>query len=176
MFRLMSALVCVLLLLGPGAALGRETVAHTPFGHSAVITSACEGMHLQSRVGQGMAIHRARAACAQHGASGAVGEPEAARSEGVEGVALGQNFPNPFNPTTVIEHTVREGVHARLTVYDSSGRLVRTLVDEASMEGGPRAAAWDGTDDAGRPLSSGVYFARLEAAGESVTRKMVLLK
>jgi hypothetical protein len=88
----------------------------------------------------------------------------------------GENFPNPFNPSTAIRYTVPSpGGAVRLTVYDLSGRKVRTLVDEWKG-GGDYLAIWRGRDDAGREQSSGVYFYRVEIGDYRVERKMVLLK
>jgi len=86
------------------------------------------------------------------------------------------NYPNPFNPTTAISFTVpAPGADVRLTVYDLAGRVVRTLVSGA-VEGGEHVAVWNGRDEAGRPVGSGVYFYRLTVGGTSVERKMVMLK
>lgn len=83
--------------------------------------------------------------------------------------------PNPFNPRTTISCSLAERGEARLRVYDASGRLVRTLA-EGPCEAGGHAVTWDGSDHAGRAVASGVYFVRLEAAGTTDARKMVLLK
>ena len=94
---------------------------------------------------------------------------------------LGQNFPNPFNPTTKIEYWVPEGTRAgdragvNLVVYDVRGARVRTLVS-GSKGAGRYVAEWDGRDDAGSPVSSGVYFYRMTTTGFANTRKMLLLK
>jgi parallel beta-helix repeat protein len=87
------------------------------------------------------------------------------------------NYPNPFNPKTTIEYVVPDaGGAVRLAVYDLSGRLVRSLVD-GEQPAGKHVAVWDGRDDRGRELGSGVYFYRLEIGGGYRTeRKMVLLK
>ncbi|MDH4337488.1 MAG: T9SS type A sorting domain-containing protein [Candidatus Krumholzibacteria bacterium] len=93
-------------------------------------------------------------------------------------LALGQNHPNPFNPTTVIPYTLPGGTsttRVRLLVMDVSGKLVRTLVDEPQT-GGVHEAIWDGRDDRAGPVSSGVYFYVLDADGKRQTRKLVLLK
>ncbi len=92
--------------------------------------------------------------------------------------ALAQNYPNPFNPTTTIAFVVPEeaaGRPVQLHIYDLRGRLVRALVD------GPRAAGehrvfWDGADEAGQPVPSGIYIYRMRADGQTFTRKMVLMK
>jgi hypothetical protein len=90
--------------------------------------------------------------------------------------ALGENVPNPFNPTTTIHYDVPEGGGAvTLRIYDVSGRLVRTLLDGHQVAG-PRTVIWNGADDNGQGVSSGVYFCRMDARGYSSTRKMVLLR
>ncbi len=85
------------------------------------------------------------------------------------------SFPNPFNPSTTIAYELPEWSAARLCLFDASGRLVRTL---AESEAGPgtHSTVWDGRDDQGRTLPSGVYFCRLDAGPVTVTRKLVLLK
>ncbi len=89
--------------------------------------------------------------------------------------ALGQNHPNPFNPRTEIRFALPADGEARLAIYDLSGRRVRTLV-EGSLPAGTHHVVWDGTDDAGQALASGVYFYRLETAAQTLSRKMLLLK
>ena len=91
--------------------------------------------------------------------------------------ALSQNAPNPFNPATTISYSVPEGAAATvdMKVYDIRGQLVRTLVNE-SKEAGSYTVFWDGTDESGRKVSSGVYFYRMRAGKFVQTRKMVLLK
>ena len=91
--------------------------------------------------------------------------------------SLAQNSPNPFNPSTSISYAVPEGpsVTVSLKVYNIRGRLVRTLVDEL-REPGTCTVFWDGTDESGRQVSSGVYLYRMQAGDFVQTRKMVLLK
>ena len=91
------------------------------------------------------------------------------------GSALAQNSPNPFNPTTLIRYELSDREHVTLSVYDASGQLVRTLVDE-TRPFGKNEVVWDGKSDAGTPVGSGVYFYRLTAGKFSESRKMVLLK
>lgn len=89
---------------------------------------------------------------------------------------LHPNTPNPFNPMTRIAFDVPRATHARLRVYDSRGRLMRTLVD-APVHAGTTAAWWDGTGADGSRAASGLYFYRLEIDGEPpLARSMVLLK
>ncbi len=89
--------------------------------------------------------------------------------------ALHQNHPNPFNPSTTISFSLRDRGIVSLAVYDVAGRLVRVLIDDV-MEAGPRDVTWDGRDNAGRVVASGVYFYRLEAGNFTETKKMVLLR
>ena len=89
---------------------------------------------------------------------------------------LSQNYPNPFNPSTSIEFTVRERTRVSLKVYDVSGQLVRTLLEGDRAPGEVHRINWDGRNNAGQSVSSGVYFYRLVASDFTQTRKMVLLK
>ncbi len=89
--------------------------------------------------------------------------------------SLGWNFPNPFNPTTTIPFTLGKGAFVRLVIYDVTGRLVRTLLEEKRSAGDHRVL-WDGRDDGSHMLPSGVYLARLEAEGFVASRKLLLLK
>lgn len=106
--------------------------------------------------------------------------PDAYPSTGVDdavtlGVRILGNRPNPFNPVTSIAFSLPEDAAAELAVYDISGRKVATLVD-ARVTAGPHEVVWDGTNDAGEPVASGVYFSRVNALGEEHSAKMVLLK
>jgi hypothetical protein len=89
--------------------------------------------------------------------------------------SLHQNRPNPFNPTTHISYQLHQAGDVALTILDANGRVVKSLVAQ-SMSEGLHEINWDGTDNASDPVASGVYFYRLETAGESFTRRMVLLK
>jgi hypothetical protein len=101
----------------------------------------------------------------------AIGDPEL-----IDRFALHQNTPNPFNPTTVIRYEVPAGGgEVALRIYDATGRLIRTLADGFQVPG-ERTVTWDGTDAAGNPLASGIYFYRLQAPGFERSRKMVLLR
>lgn len=89
---------------------------------------------------------------------------------------LRQNTPNPFNPSTTIAFEVPDGgAHVSLQIYDASGRLVRTLVDGYEPSG-TRTVTWDGRDDEGQPMASGIYFSRMTAPEFSETTKMLMLK
>jgi hypothetical protein len=88
---------------------------------------------------------------------------------------LAQNNPNPFNPRTQIRFRLQEDVFVRLDVFDSAGRRVRALI-EGVVPAGDHAIAFDGVDDRGRALSSGVYRYRLHGAGVNQVRSMVLVR
>ncbi len=84
-------------------------------------------------------------------------------------------YPNPFNPSTVIEFDLAAHGPVRLSIYDAGGRLVRDLVD-GTRGPGPHDVVWNGKDGAGSTVSSGMYFVRLESDGKVTSRKIVLLK
>ncbi|MCK4774745.1 MAG: T9SS type A sorting domain-containing protein, partial [Candidatus Krumholzibacteria bacterium] len=83
----------------------------------------------------------------------------------------------PFNPTTTIRYSIAERGRVTLRVYNVAGQLVKTLVEEEqSPETASRAVTWDGRNQAGHAVSSGVYFYKLAAKGFNKTKKMILLK
>jgi hypothetical protein len=89
---------------------------------------------------------------------------------------LAQNFPNPFNPMTTIEYELPRGSAVSLRVYDVRGRLVKTLMALPEQPAGHYTSVWDGRDDAGLEVSSGVYVYRLEAGNEVITRRMAVIR
>ena len=90
--------------------------------------------------------------------------------------ALHQNFPNPFNPTTVIRYELSANARVSLKIYDVRGALVRTLEDRR-LPAGRYEVGWNGLDNQGSQVASGIYFYRLVSSeGVVLTRKMVLLK
>ena len=91
-------------------------------------------------------------------------------------IVLHRNAPNPFNPQTTIAFDMPKQEAVRLTVYDVSGRLVDVLVDNEIAAQGRNEVVWRGRDMAGRVVSAGVYFYRLEAGNYSETKRMVLVK
>ncbi len=93
---------------------------------------------------------------------------------------LEQNFPNPFNANTTIRFEIPfnqsgESVRATIKIYNVLGRIVRTLIDEA-LPPGRHQVVWDGRDDSGNQVASGMYFYRLSLPGFTESRKMTLLK
>ncbi len=94
---------------------------------------------------------------------------------GPEPAGLAQNVPNPFNPATEIPYSLAAPSHVSLVVFNTSGKVVRTLVDRFESPGN-HVASWDGINDAGDKLPSGIYFYRL-TTGETVElRRMTLLR
>ncbi len=89
--------------------------------------------------------------------------------------ALAQNAPNPFNPSTRIRFMMPTTARAELVVFDVGGRRVRTLL-AGEVEAGSAETSWDGRDQSGTPVASGIYFCRLSALGTSLTRKITLLR
>jgi len=83
--------------------------------------------------------------------------------------------PNPFNPATTIAFETGEAGFVRLSIHDIRGSRVRRLVGEA-RPAGRYNATWDGRDDGGRPVASGLYICRLETPGHRATTKLVMIK
>jgi len=89
---------------------------------------------------------------------------------------LHQNFPNPFNPTTTISFSLPQSGSADLAIYNQKGQLVKSLHASQELPAGDHSAIWDGLDEKGNPVSSGIYLYRLSCCGKSVSRKMLLMK
>ncbi len=89
--------------------------------------------------------------------------------------SLEQNVPNPFNPETQIDFAIPKSGHVHIDIYNTLGQKVKTLVDEPLSVGSKRVS-WDGTDDRGKQVASGVYFYRMSVNDFSATKKMLLLK
>lgn len=88
---------------------------------------------------------------------------------------LEQNYPNPFNPTTTIRYKLEQPGRVQLTIFDITGREVRRVIDEYQLDGS-YSVTWNGKDEAGQQLASGVYFARLNVNGALATMRMTLTK
>jgi tetratricopeptide (TPR) repeat protein len=93
----------------------------------------------------------------------------------VNAFTLGRNYPNPFNPETTISFAIPTSGNVTLSVYNIRGQKVKTLLDDNKDEGA-HSIVWNGTDESGRNVGSGIYFYRIESQGFSQTHKMVLLK
>ncbi len=103
-----------------------------------------------------------------------VTEEEAEESR-PESFSLSQNFPNPFNPQTQIKYALPVDCDVKVTIYNLLGQRVGVLVDE-HQSAGYKAAFWDGKDEQGVEVASGIYFYRIQAGEFMQTKKMLLLK
>ena len=88
---------------------------------------------------------------------------------------LGKNYPNPFNPTTTINFSMKESGHITLEIYNIKGQIVRTLINEF-RKAGYHKAIWDGTDDNRNPVSSGIYLCKMNEGNQIMLKKMLLVK
>jgi 1,4-alpha-glucan branching enzyme len=109
------------------------------------------------------------------GESTSVPDEPGSPSDAGDGGRLLRAFPNPLRPSTTVEFAVPSRQHVNVTIYDVAGRKVRVLAN-GTHDGGRHERTWDGRDDEGRPLASGIYFLRLESHDVRETAKLVLLR
>jgi hypothetical protein len=131
-------------------------------------------------ISAGTAWYRVVAVNGQGHASGASapaqpGVPSDASGERILAVAIRRIAPNPANPSAWIDYELPSASTARLAIFDSRGRRIRDLFQGAGTAGAHRMH-WDGHDDAGRPVASGVYWVRLIAGPHQSTAKLVILR
>jgi len=91
---------------------------------------------------------------------------------------IAQNYPNPFNASTIINFSIPFNMthsFVELTVYNINGQLIKTLI-KTELASGNYLSRWDGTNDSGNSVSSGIYFYKINVAGDQVTGKMILAK
>ena len=88
---------------------------------------------------------------------------------------LDQNYPNPFNPSTTINYSIQESGNVIIKIYDSLGKQIRILVNETKNSGEYRTI-WDGRDDNGKVVSSGVYFYQIQVGQFIQAKKMIMLR
>lgn len=100
---------------------------------------------------------------------------EEANAEAPSVFHLAQNYPNPFNPSTLIRYEIPQPAQVRLAIYNLLGDKIRTLV-EAKESVGVKQVTWDGRDEYGRRVSTGVYVYRLEAGDINITKRLLLMK
>lgn len=93
----------------------------------------------------------------------------------IRNFSLSQNYPNPFNPTTSIDYTLPKSSPVKLKIFSLLGQEIRALVDE-HQSAGTKTVVWDGRDNLGRLVSSGIYVYRLQADNEVRSRKMLLVR
>lgn len=92
-----------------------------------------------------------------------------------EDFGLAQNMPNPFNPSTTISYEVPESGAVKLVVYNLLGQQVRTLVND-TIEAGFHSVVWDGADEFGRQVASGIYIYKMNSGSFNSTKRMMFLK
>jgi DNA-binding transcriptional regulator YhcF (GntR family) len=104
-------------------------------------------------------------------------ESESVSSDAASAVSnvIAQSYPNPFNPETEISYTLPENSYVSVTIFNVQGQKVKRLVNEY-QPAGTRKVVWDGRDENGEGVASGIYFYRIEAGSHSVTNRMILLK
>jgi hypothetical protein len=123
----------------------------------------------------GVVICDAAAQCLNVIATKLTWNPNTRNDAQVSPFALEQNFPNPFNPSTTITYKLERPMQVRLAVYDITGRLINTLIDQHQVEG-RFSVRWNADDTRGCRVASGMYFARLQVGDKVVTQKMILTK
>jgi len=89
--------------------------------------------------------------------------------------SLSQNYPNPFNPSTTIKYSIPKRTDVTISVYNLLGRKIRTITIE-KQSAGEHEVNWDGTDQSGKAVASGIYFYRLTSGNYTESKKMILLK
>lgn len=89
--------------------------------------------------------------------------------------AITKNYPNPFNPSTTIEFTIGKAAHTKLAIYNIVGQKVKTLYDQ-EFKRGTYKATWNGLNDYGQAVASGMYFITLESDGFIASKKVILIK
>jgi len=102
------------------------------------------------------------------------GIPEKSSSE-LDEIVLSENFPNPFNPTTMLQFGLPEQQNVKLIVYSITGKKIKTLVDN-TMSAGYHVVTWNATNENGSKVSSGVYIYQLKCGNEVFTKKMIFTK
>lgn len=110
----------------------------------------------------------------RHGSASSIAPPQGGPGSG-SGIVLNQNRPNPFNPRTTFTYAVDREGHVELAIYDVAGREVATLVNE-NVKAGIHSLQWDGTDNNGHELASGMFFYRLRADDTELTRKLLIVR
>ncbi|MBD3368079.1 MAG: hypothetical protein GF405_07915, partial [Candidatus Eisenbacteria bacterium] len=146
---------------------------------TAVYVWDCEGLYDDGEgVEWGMFLHDA-ARTQFYGHEDPVGVHDTPEWVDAHPLRLEQNHPNPFNPMTTITYEVpglrRDEKRVTLRIYNVDGSVVRTLVDRVARPG-KQSVLWDGRDDDGHPVSSGVYFYRLTSHDAATERRMILIK
>lgn len=93
----------------------------------------------------------------------------------VTSIILTSNYPNPFNPETTISYGLPNDSKVELMIYNVKGQLVKTLVNDV-VPAGSHSVVWNGKDESGRSVASGIYFYRLTTDKKTINKKMLMLK
>ena len=88
---------------------------------------------------------------------------------------LKQNFPNPFNPSTSIQYQLLEAGFVTLEVFDVNGRKIKTLIN-SQQNAGYKTVMWNGTNDAGMPVSTGMYIYSVRSGDKVINKRMTFMK
>jgi len=104
-----------------------------------------------------------------------VGTDNTASNQIPEFIGISQNYPNPFNPVTSFRYDLPKDSFVNITIYDILGNVVRNLINKKEISG-YKSAQWDATNNAGQPVSAGLYLYTIQAGEFMQTKKMVLLK
>jgi flagellar hook assembly protein FlgD len=97
------------------------------------------------------------------------------KSDNSSKFSISSNYPNPFNPSTTIEYSLKVDSKIEIKIFNNLGRLVRSLFNGQSTSG-THLLTWDGRDDNGKQLSSGLYYYQIISETFSSAKKMLLLK
>ena len=89
---------------------------------------------------------------------------------------LSQNYPNPFNPRTQIQFVLGTDDLVSLNIYDIQGRIVQSLIDNTFFPAGHYSITWDGHNNVGTQVPSGMYFYKLVSEQQTITKKMIMMK
>ena len=89
---------------------------------------------------------------------------------------LRQNYPNPFNPSTTLQFSLPTSGKASLDIYNLKGQRIKSICSDLHLTAGNHSFPWDGRNEQGEPVASGIYFSRLRYNGSTLSRKMVLMK
>ncbi|MDP8201455.1 MAG: T9SS type A sorting domain-containing protein, partial [Candidatus Tenebribacter burtonii] len=85
------------------------------------------------------------------------------------------NYPNPFNPTTTIEFSIQNDSEVKLIIFNIKGQIIKSLINEY-LNIGKHSVNWDGCDNSGQSVGSGVYLYQIKTPTETITKRMLLLK
>ncbi|MCB0278696.1 MAG: T9SS type A sorting domain-containing protein, partial [Calditrichaeota bacterium] len=90
--------------------------------------------------------------------------------------ALKQNYPNPFNPSTTIQYDLANDGHVRILIYNILGQRIRELINENQLAGSNKRTIWDGRDQSGKSVASGVYIYQITSREYFASKRMLLIK